>query len=178
MEEKEYFYLNGETKIGPLSLDAIKNAPIQPDTMVWNNSLPDWVEARSLPELQGLFVINNVAEPTPVQSTPPPVSHAPSYNTSGNTFNNPQAPQPMPENYLVWAILTTLLCCLPLGIVSIINATKVSSAYTAGDYAGAQKASEDAKKWAMWSAIGGVIFWVLYIIVVVAFGVFAGLSGF
>jgi len=159
MEEKEYFYLNGETKVGPLSLDALKNALIQPDTMVWNNSLPDWVEARSLPELQSLFVTNNVTEPTPVQQpTPPPVSSSPNYGNMGNnTFNNTASAPPMPENYLVWAILATIFCCWPIGIFAIIKSTKVSSAYTAGDYAGAQQASEDAKKFTIWTAIIGGI---------------------
>jgi hypothetical protein len=30
-----------------------------------------------------------------------------------------------PDTNLVWAILCTVLCCLPLGIVSIIKATSV-----------------------------------------------------
>ena len=29
-------------------------------------------------------------------------------------------------NHLVWAILATLFCCLPTGIVSIIHAAKVN----------------------------------------------------
>lgn len=177
MEEKEYFYLNGETKVGPLSLEALKNASIQPDTMVWNNSLPDWVEARSLPELQSLFVVNNVTEPTPVEPVPPapPVSPIPNYgNTTGSssTFNNGTSIPPMPENYLIWAILATIFCCWPIGIFAIIKASKVSSAYTAGDYAGAQQASEEAKKFTMWTAIiGGVsiiVIAILYVFVIAA----------
>ncbi|MDR2918333.1 MAG: CD225/dispanin family protein [Tannerella sp.] len=174
MEEKEYFYLNGETKVGPLSLDALKNAPIQPDTMIWNSSLPDWVEARSLPELQALFVVNNVTQPTPVQQpTPPPVAPAPTYNTSGNMGNNNmnQTAPPMPENYLVWAILATIFCscAFPLGIVAIVKASKVSSAYMAGDYAGAQKASDDAKKFTIWTAVIGGILIFIWLIAYFAF---------
>lgn len=70
----------------------------------------------------------------------------------------------MPENYLVWAILSTIFCCIPLGIVSIINSTKVSSAYAAGDYEGAMKASKDAKKWAIWGAVAGGAFLLIYFI--------------
>ena len=36
--------------------------------------------------------------------------------------NQPMGPPP--DNNLVWAILCTVLCCLPLGIVSIIKSTK------------------------------------------------------
>ena len=52
--DKEYYYLNGDTKTGPFSLDALKSAPINPDTLVWNSSLPDRVSARTLPELQAM----------------------------------------------------------------------------------------------------------------------------
>ena len=58
-----------------------------------------------------------------------------------------------PDNHMIWAILCTLFCCLPLGIVSIINAAKVDSLYRTGDYEGAYKAAEDAKKYALWGAI-------------------------
>lgn len=77
-----------------------------------------------------------------------------------------------PDNNLVWAILCTVLCCLPLGIVSIIKATKVKELWALGDYAGAQKAANDAKKWAIWGAAISAIFLVLYVLffVVIGFG--------
>jgi hypothetical protein len=69
-----------------------------------------------------------------------------------------------PDNNLVWAILSTVLCCLPLGIVSIIKSTQVSGLWGTGQYAAAQKAADDAKKFAIWGAIAGAVFAVLYII--------------
>ncbi|MDR2041804.1 MAG: CD225/dispanin family protein [Tannerella sp.] len=164
--KKEYFYLNGETKVGPLSLDALKFAPITPTTLVWTNTIPDWVEAQTLPELEGLF--NSPAGSPP---SPPQASYG-----AGNYANPAGVRPPMPENYLVWAILTTVLCCLPLGIVSIVNATKVSTLYLQGDYTAAQKASDNAKKWALWGAILGVVIGLLYIIFIVVFGVLGGLA--
>lgn len=41
---------------------------------------------------------------------------------------------PKPENYLVWAILSTVCCCLPFGLVSIVYAAKVDSLYTSKQY--------------------------------------------
>lgn len=70
--------------------------------------------------------------------------------------------QSPPENYLVWAILSTILCCLPLGIVSIIKSTEVNKKWQEGDLAGAKKSSEDAKKYAIWAAIAGVTLGVIY----------------
>ncbi|TSE08541.1 MULTISPECIES: CD225/dispanin family protein [Aquimarina] len=72
--------------------------------------------------------------------------------------------QARPKNYLVESILVTLFCCLPLGIVAIINATKVNSAFDAGNHAEAQKASDDAKKWMKYGLIGGVVILVIYIL--------------
>lgn len=79
-----------------------------------------------------------------------------------------QQPPMKPDNNMVWAILCTILCCLPLGIVSIVYSSKVDGLYAQGDYAGAQEAADNAKKWAMWGAIGGVI---TTIIVCVIYGI-------
>ena len=64
---------------------------------------------------------------------------------------------PPPPNYLVWAILSTILCFLPLGIVSIVFAAQVNSKWAIGDSAGAQNASERAQKFAIWAAIVQVV---------------------
>ena len=85
--------------------------------------------------------------------------------------NYAQGQRPMkPDNYLVWAILCTILCCLPLGIVSIIYSSKVDGLYNSGDYAGAEDASKKAKNYAMWGAIISVIGVVLYILFIVVLG--------
>ena len=81
-----------------------------------------------------------------------------------------------PPNHLVWAILTTLFCCLPLGIASIVFAAQVNSKYTAGDYAGAQESSRKARQFALWGTIVGVVLIVLYLVIVVALGVSIGNS--
>jgi hypothetical protein len=66
------------------------------------------------------------------------------------------APGPIP-NHLVWAIIATVfslcLCCgipgLITGIVSIVFAAKVNGLLAAGDFAGAQRASSNARTWAI-----------------------------
>ena len=74
---------------------------------------------------------------------------------------------PPPENNLVWAILSTLLCCLPLGVVSIVKANQVHTLWFQGFHAEARKAADDARKWAMWSALSIGILLLLYVIVFV-----------
>lgn len=88
----------------------------------------------------------------------------------------PLRPQPSSEpipNHLVLAILVTLFCCLPFGIVSIVYAASVDGKAMAGDIAGAKRASDSAKMWALLGAIPGFILIVLYFLLI-AFGVAAG----
>lgn len=87
--------------------------------------------------------------------------------------DNPQQ-QPLlqtpPKNWLVEAILVTVFCCLPFGIVAIVNASQVNSRFTAGDYNGAANASKEAAKWvklSFWIGIGVIA---LYLIAVFIFG--------
>jgi heme/copper-type cytochrome/quinol oxidase subunit 2 len=84
-----------------------------------------------------------------------------------------QQPQMPPPNYLVWAILTTVLCCLPFGIVSIVFASQVNSKWAAGDYDGAKNSSKNAKTWA-WVSFAAAIFVSVIWFVLVAFGIIAG----
>lgn len=82
-------------------------------------------------------------------------------------FGNPQQTQqpvgPKPNNYLVWSILTTIFCCLPLGVWCIACSNKVNKAWEKGDYVGAQDASNKTKKWIVITAILGLIANVAYV---------------
>ena len=100
-----------------------------------------------------------------------PVYGTPGYGAAGYGYGAPGGPPP--DNYLVWAILSTLLCCLPLGIVSIVKSSEVSSKWAMGDVAGAQKSSEDAKRWAIISALTYVALGVLGLIFFVIVGALA-----
>ena len=65
--------------------------------------------------------------------------------------------RPMPPTYMVWAIVTTILCCLPAGVVAIVYSSMVSSKYFAQDYEGARRASRNAEVWIIASIVLGVI---------------------
>ena len=69
---------------------------------------------------------------------------------------------PVPQNYLVFAILSTIFCCMPLGIPAIIFASQVNTKYVQGDYAGAEDASQKAKMWCFISFGVGLLLTVLY----------------
>ncbi|MGF1555827.1 CD225/dispanin family protein [Paucihalobacter sp.] len=70
---------------------------------------------------------------------------------------------PKPPSYLALAIISTVLCCLPAGIVSIVYATKVNDAYMNEDYQGAINASKNAKTWGIVSVGIALLGWVLYV---------------
>ena len=86
--------------------------------------------------------------------------------------------QPKPSNNLVLAIITTACCCLPLGIVAIVKASKVNSYYLAGQYELAEQASKDAKKWSIIGIISGIVINIIYYVFMGSYGdsMFATLS--
>ncbi|MGO3690091.1 MAG: CD225/dispanin family protein [Psychroflexus halocasei] len=58
-----------------------------------------------------------------------------------------EKPTTPPNNHLAMAIISTLVCCMPAGIVSIVYASQVNSKFMADDYIGAEQASKNAKTW-------------------------------
>jgi hypothetical protein len=79
-------------------------------------------------------------------------------------------PGVQPKNWLVESILVTLFCCLPFGIAGIVFASQVNSKFSVGDFAGAQKASQEAGKWTKIGFFVGLAGIVLYMIFVFALG--------
>lgn len=72
--------------------------------------------------------------------------HATSCAQCGQRVRRFPAPGPIP-NYLVQSILVTLCCCTPLGIVALVYGSQVNSKLIAGDVAGAQASSKNARLW-------------------------------
>ena len=93
---------------------------------------------------------------------PPP----PGYGFGGPPQGQPATPPP--PNYLVFAILTTLFCCLPLGIASIVFSAQVNSKYAMGDYSGALQSSAKARQFAIYSAIATGVAAVLLVVAIIA----------
>ena len=85
--------------------------------------------------------------------------------------------RPYVANNLIWAILTTLFCCLPLGIVSIVYAAQVDGRAAAGDIAGARDSARKAGNWALASALALPALLALWFFAFGGLAVLAGLSG-
>ena len=143
-----YYAINGQ-QYGPVEPNQLVANGVTATTLVWCEGMAQWLPANQVPELAPYFPA--VAPPMPP--------------AGGGGYGGGQRP-PMPDTNLVWAILATIFCCLPFGIVAIVQASGVSGAYAAGNYEEAQRKSKSAANWAMWAAISGVIFAVLYFIFV------------
>jgi len=81
-----------------------------------------------------------------------------------------------PKNYMTEAILVTVIttcCCgsfisLILGIIAIVKASDVNSAFAAGNYNGAVDNANSAKTLTIWAAGIAVAWLLIWIILVVA----------
>ena len=153
-----------EYDIFPEAVMKIINATAEPPAMPKSVD-DDWAETLGVP--------NDIP---PVETTPPEMP---------NPEAGPQAPfapftpgspspapasapdaasqEPMPPTYLAWAVVTMVLCCFIPGIVAVVNSSKVSSRYYAGDYEGARRASRNAEIWIIITFVLGVIFNTLYL---------------
>jgi len=140
----EWHYANNGSQQGPVSqaelTQLVANGTLTPTSLVWKEGMADWLPYAQVPELNA-SAESSLNSQTPAATAPPKPTPA---NAS------PSAPVP---NHLVWAILSTVLCCLPFGIVSIVYAAKVDGLVATGNIPAAQAASKNAKTWA-WVSFG------------------------
>lgn len=138
---EKYYYLNAHNEQqGPVPPDQLTAYGVTSNTKVWKSGMPQWQAAGEVAELAFLFEKKDQTVPPP-----PPPPHF--------SLNNRRKP----DNLLVWSILATVLCCLPLGIVAIINSNKVDSLWSEGRYEEARKAADNAKMFCLISLGLGIV---------------------
>jgi hypothetical protein len=104
---------------------------------------------------------SEIAPPPDGAGLPPPPTPG---QGVGNLYpRGPMLPPASVPSHLVWAILVTLFCFLPTGIVAIVYATQVGSKLAAGDVLGAREASNKAKMWSIISAVAGFVVGILVV---------------
>ncbi len=156
---RKYFYTDGVNVFGPFTLEELQDEKITRETKIWFQELGEWKPAGEISQLADIF-----------KFIPPPiVTKTSNYNVMD--YLNDQKP---PKTWLVESILVTLFCCLPFGIAGIVNAAKVESRFYAGDFEGAQRASENAKKWTMISFGLGIAFGIIYLLFMLILSVEGG----
>ena len=182
----KYWIIINSVQKGPLTLDEVAATPgLTPSTPVRHEGLSDWSTAGSIPEIAAIIsgmngnaevdsdnqpsftgnrsdrtyanpYANNTYNPNQ-QYGQNPYGQFYGQNPNQYGFNNGNDRPPMPDNYLIWAILATICCCIPTGIVAIIYAAKVSPAYYRGDYMASLDASSKAQLWVIISFVAGLI---------------------
>ena len=74
-----------------------------------------------------------------------------------------QPGQPQIDNNMTMSIVSIFLFW-PLAIPALMSATKVNTLLQQGDYAGAQAAAVDSKKWSKLAIIIGIVLWAVGIL--------------
>lgn len=173
-----YFYVDGQGRQnGPCGLEELKGKGIGSATPVWFEGLAEWTPAAEIDELKSLFppvpeemreipAVSSVCDQAPESDGPKP--WPPTKTGLPVPGVEPDIPPAKPDSWLVGAILTTLLCCTPLGIAAIIFSTKGNGHWDRGEYEQAVKAFNTAKTLTLISVGVGVILSVVYFVVVVA----------
>jgi hypothetical protein len=88
------------------------------------------------------------AKPEPSGVTPPRIS---------TYVIQPLVPPQKPASVLAWAVLATVLCFLPAGIVEIVYSNKVDLLWYTKNYAEAQEAADNARTWCYVALVLGII---------------------
>lgn len=89
-------------------------------------------------------------------------------------YPNPAQPEPINNNMTM--SIVAIFFFWPLAIPAIINASKVNPLLQQGDYAGAQAAAAESKKWSKWAIIIGCV-WLAIVLVCCLAGGLAGMMG-
>lgn len=163
---KQYYYLDNNKQVGPFTLEQLRTQPLTPNTLVWTEGMSNWARVVDTPEVRDLMGLGSIP---PIN--PQPVYAQPGFSQPTYAFGSPTGF--MPKTWLTESILVTLFCCLPLGIVGIINASRVESRYRVGDFNGAQQASLEAGRWTKIGFFSAFIIIGLYFLLIFA-GIFSG----
>lgn len=90
------YIVKDDMRLGPFTLEEVKRQGISADTLVWFKGMPDWKEARAIPELAGAYMPDipptaevdedDAVEETDIDSAPEPPTET-------------YATQPQPQHY-------------------------------------------------------------------------------
>ena len=162
----QYWINHNGVQSGPVDLDGLKEMGLTSSAYIWHEGMSDWVKITQLPELKEYYdqptttaepeqTDNAQAEPAD-RTTPPPIP-VQEASVVQPYQQQPAGPEPCPPTNMAWAVLSTLLCCPPTGIVAIIYAIKVTNKYREGDIKGAKSASDKAAWWCIATIVLGIL---------------------
>lgn len=162
---KYYIIQNGQ-QMGPYTMEQLKLYHVTPETDVWTEGMANWTKAKNVSELAPLFAGAAGASGVAGGGTPAGAYGA-SRGYQTQTANYGGYP---PKSWMVEAVLVTLFCCMPFGVVGLVHATMVSLYYNRGEFEAAEQASKTAGKWVKIAFFLGLTFIVLYVIFILVVG--------
>ena len=96
------------------------------------------------------------------------VDYSPEMDMDESTTISSQIPDI--NTHLAKAIIATLICCAPVGVVAIYYAASVNGKLLKGNIEEARIASEKADKWGNWSIGVGIILGLFYFLSIIISG--------
>jgi Interferon-induced transmembrane protein/GYF domain 2/Prokaryotic RING finger family 1 len=145
-----FWVAKGGQQTGPYNIGQVQeylaDGRISPTDLAWAAGMREWLPIGKIPVIRpALANLPHFAheQRLPQQEAPPPAQ---------------------PESHLTGAILCSLFCCIPFGIVAIVYASQVGGKFRRGDYAGAQEASRKASSWIKTAIIAGLVVAVLRVL--------------
>lgn len=191
----EYWIIIDEAEHGPYTLGQLENIEFSGNTPVWHQGLADWVPAAQVDELGYILsrrapapavvtaevsvpaeaadgITPREAEPAPAQAdvtveTPRPLCVPADAIPAGYVLVARDETK-CPPTYLVWAIITTVVCFLPMGVCAILCANKVKKHFKAGNFDRACAMSERAALFVILSIVAWLV-WMPFSIVFAMF---------
>lgn len=96
--------------------------------------------------------------------------------SENNQTQATDVPQEKPSSHMAGAILATIFCCLPFGIVAIVKASNVDKFWFSGQHREAWEASKSARSWIIWSVVASAAVILIYAVSMLLIGGTAYLS--
>lgn len=176
MSENQYYLAKPGTEdvLGPMTQSEIQAAlaagSVTPDYVYCIIGMQEWRSVQELPGVTPAPAAKPAPRPKPQTATlstgtkPTSKTAAPAIGSKLTAQPATASTETKPDNHMVFAILVTILCCLPFGIVAMVKASQVDALWAQGLHKEARLAADSANTWckaSLWSAVAATLLYVL-----------------